>query len=247
MNPEAVARLFAGRDELPAVLGAGLAGLGTLAADDPERPAVVRVSIGCYEIFGGDPAAPGATELVRTASRPRELLYGADPTWRSLIQRVHGASVFDRPMRGFDASALRTDHLREAVRRQPSGFELVRMDARWASQLDADLEPHGLQVYPSVAAFAAEGVGFAAVSQGRIACAATSYAACPGHLEVAIATREAFRGRGLAMSVSARLLLHCLEAGIRPHWNASNPVSQRLALRLGYREAGLCEILFLRA
>ena len=94
-------------------------------------------------------------------------------------------------------------------------------------------------------AFAAAGIGFAAVTQGRVACAATSYAACPGHLEVAIATRAAYRGRGLAMTVSARLLLHCLEAGIRPHWNASNPVSQRLALRLGYRPAGVCEILYL--
>ncbi len=238
--------MFAGRDELPAVLGAGLSGLGTLAADDPERTAAARVSIGCYEIFAGDAAAAGAARLVRTVSRPHELIYGADPAWRSLIQAVHGTAVFDRPMRGFDASALRVDQLREASRGLPSEFELVRMDSGLAAQLDGGLEPHALQVYPSAEAFAAAGVGFAAVTQGRIACAATSYAACPGHLEVAIATREAFRGRGLATSVSARLLLHCLDAGIRPHWNASNPISQRLAERLGYTDAGLCEILYLR-
>jgi GNAT superfamily N-acetyltransferase len=241
----AAARLFAGRDELPAVLGAGLAGLGRLASDDPERPAVVRVSIGCYEIFGGDPAAAGAAALVRSARRPSELVYGADPAWRRLIRETHADSVADRPMRGFDPSGLDGTSLDTASRRLPSGFELLRIDARLARQLDAGLEPHALQVYPSAEAFAADGIGFGAVAQGRLACAATSYAACPGHLEVAIATRSDFRGRGLAMATTARLLAHCLAAGVRPHWNASNPVSQRLAVRLGFREGEVCEILYL--
>jgi GNAT superfamily N-acetyltransferase len=239
------ARLFAGRDELPAVLGAGLAGLGRLSTDDPEHPDVARISIGCYEIFGGDPAAPGAAALARTARRPSELVYGADPAWRQLLLGIHGTAVKDRPMLSYDGSGLDADDLAAAMRRLPREFELVRMDAQLAGQLDPGLEPHALQVYPSPDLFVTDGIGFAAVGQGRVACAATSYAACPGHLEVAIATRELFRGRGLAMAVSARVLLHCLEAGIRPHWNASNPVSQRLALRLGYRPAGVCEILYL--
>lgn len=243
---EAAARLFVDRAELPAVLGAGLAGLGTLAADDPERPAAVRISIGCYEIFGGDPTAAGAAALVRSARLPSELAYGADPTWRRLITEVHGDSLIDRPMRCFDPSGLDADALRAASLRLPSGFEVLRMDSRLAEQLDSGLEPHALQVYPSREVFAREGVGFAAVTRGRVACAATSYAACPGQIEVAISTRQLQRGRGLALATSARLLLHCLGAGILPHWNASNPVSQRLALRLGYKEAGLCEILYLR-
>jgi hypothetical protein len=36
----------------------------------------------------------------------------------------------------------------------------------------------------------------------------------------------------------------CLEAGLTPCWNASNPVSQRLAARLGYEPAGTCEVLY---
>jgi GNAT superfamily N-acetyltransferase len=246
MDGAAVARLFAGRDELPAVLGAALGGMAGVAADDRERPRAARLSIGCYEIFGGDPAGAGAGDLVRGARRPRELLYGADPGWRRLILDIHGTAVRDRPMRGFDPSGLSPDTLLSASRRLPDGFALVLMDAPLARQLDSGLEPHALQVYPSAEAFVAQGVGYAAVAEGHVACAATSYAVCPGHLEVAIATREAWRGRGLALAVSARLLLHCLEAGLRPEWNASNPVSQRLALRLGYREAGVTEILYLR-
>jgi predicted GNAT family acetyltransferase len=63
---------------------------------------------------------------------------------------------------------------------------------------------------------------------------------------VAIATRPAFRGRGLAAATAARLLRECLERGLTPRWSASNPVSQRLAVRLGYRPAGVCEVLYRR-
>jgi predicted GNAT family acetyltransferase len=66
-----------------------------------------------------------------------------------------------------------------------------------------------------------------------------------GAVEVAIATRAAFRGRGFAAAASARLLLEAVARRLAPHWNASNPVSQRLAVRLGLRPAGTCEVLYL--
>jgi hypothetical protein len=43
------------------------------------------------------------------------------------------------------------------------------------------------------------------------------------------------------------MLRKCLEAGLRPEWSASNPVSKRLALDLGYRPAALCDVFFFRA
>ena len=63
---------------------------------------------------------------------------------------------------------------------------------------------------------------------------------------MAIATRTAFRGKGLAAVTAAAILRESLRRGLRPCWSASNPVSQRLALRLGYRPAGTCEVLYLR-
>ncbi|HEY7113907.1 MAG TPA: GNAT family N-acetyltransferase, partial [Thermoanaerobaculia bacterium] len=63
--------------------------------------------------------------------------------------------------------------------------------------------------------------------------AAASYAVGGGGVDVAIATRAAFRGRGFAAAASARLLLEAIARGLEPRWNASNPVSQRLAARRG--------------
>jgi hypothetical protein len=240
--------LYAPHRELTAVIFGGIAGgLGQLVVDDFRRPHAARLSIGCYEIFGGDPRAPAAAELVAGVTPPRELVYANDAGWRRLLLDVHGPRVADRPMRSFDASGLAADRLRAAADRIDAGFELLRLDARLAAQLDAGLEPHGRQVYGSVAALLAAGLGFGAIGSGELACAATSYAVGAGQVEVAIATRSAFRGRGLAEAVAARLLLHCLESGLRPHWNVSNPVSQRLALRLGLQPGGDCEVLYLGA
>ena len=122
---------------------------------------------------------------------------------------------------------------------------MTQLDARLAEQLDTSLEPHALQVYPGAAAFAAAGFGFGATRGGHLACVATSYAIGRGSAEVAISTRPTDRGRGLAYAVAARFMLHSLELGLVPEWNASNPVSQRLALRLGYRRRGSLEDLLL--
>ena len=65
--------LFSSRIELAAVIEAvleGRQGHATVAGD------AARLSIGCYEIFGGDASDPEARALVAGAVRPRELVYG---------------------------------------------------------------------------------------------------------------------------------------------------------------------------
>jgi predicted GNAT family acetyltransferase len=99
-------------------------------------------------------------------------------------------------------------------------------------------------VFPSARDLVEHGLGFGAVTkEGVLACAATSYTLSSRYLEVAIATRPAFRGRGLAMVVGAALMREALAQHLVPCWSASNPVSKRLAERLGYRPAGECEVL----
>ena len=47
------------------------------------------------------------------------------------------------------------------------------------------------------------------------------------------------------MVVGAFLICDALVRNLIPCWSASNPVSKRLAERLGYRPAGECEVLLL--
>jgi GNAT superfamily N-acetyltransferase len=238
-----VASMFGRSPELAAVIEAVLE--GRVGRAEVEGPAA-RLSVGCYEIFGGDPASAAARELVASAAGPRELFYGNDPEWRQLILDVHGEAVFDRPMRDFDPGGLDPAALERFDATVPAGFELRSFDSDLVRQLDPDLEPHALQVFASEADFLEGGMGVAAVRDGRLAGAATSYTRSSRFVEVAIATRAEFRGQGLAAATSARLLRESLSLGLVPRWSASNPVSQRLAVRLGFRAAGVCEVLYLR-
>ncbi|HEX7252868.1 MAG TPA: GNAT family N-acetyltransferase [Thermoanaerobaculia bacterium] len=206
-----------------------------------------RLSIGCYEIFGGRPDPDAARDLTGSIAGPRELIFGNDATWRRELQRIFGERVYDRPMTSFDADRLDAHHLETLASGLPDGARIVRFDAALAKELDAELVPHALQVFPDAGDFAERGIGYAVLDGDRLACAATSYTVSSRAVEVAIATRPAFRGRGFAAAAAARLFLHCLAEGRRPSWNASNTVSKRLAQRLGMRPAGECEVLYLTA
>lgn len=220
--------------------------LGTIESDDPNAPAVARLSLGCYAVVGGDPGHPMAGRLVETVQRPREIVYGNDPAWRRLVLDVHGERVVDRPMTIFDASRLDRTALARIEAACPAGYSVVRMDAGHAGLLDHELEPHAMQVFASPGAFGQDGLGYAAVADdGTVACAATSYTVSARLLEVAIATRVAHRGHGLAAVASAALMRESLERGMEPQWSASNPVSKRLAERLGFVLADECEVLYL--
>jgi GNAT superfamily N-acetyltransferase len=177
----------------------------------------------------------------------RELVYGNDPAWRAVILEARGDEVVDRPMTEFDASGLDPAALARVASSVFPGLTVRRLDLALAGQLDSELEPHGLQVFPTARELVECGLGFGAVTEdGILACAATSYTLSSRYLEVAIATRPAFRGRGLAMVVGADLMREALARNLVPCWSASNPVSKRLAERLGYQPAGECEVLLLK-
>lgn len=221
---------------------------GRVVVDDERSPSVARISLGTYEMFGGDPSHPRAEELIATAARPSELFYGNDPRWRRRILDVHGERVEDRPTLTFTPHHVTVAGLAAVEARRPSELTLRRLDTDLASQLDDELVPHALRAFGDVVAFCAAGIGLGVVDGGgRLVSAATSYAISSRSLEIeiAIATRPAHRGRGLAAVAAAALVRWSLEHGLTPCWTAANPISQRMAVRLGFVPAGECEVLWL--
>lgn len=244
----ALAPLFAEHRELRAVIDSVLEGrLGCALSDSSSLPAAAALDLGCYRVLGGDPATPIARRLVAEAVAPRELIVPGPGGWMDLALSAHGRRAARDPMRGFDPSTLEERLLEEAVASLPAGYELRRLDLETSALLGPELSPHGLEAFSDGEDFDRRGLGFGAFRGSSLAAAATSYAVCSGRLEVAIATRREHRRRGLARSVAARLLLHCLKHGVSPCWNAANPISQHLALTLGYRPAGVCHSIRLAA
>ncbi len=231
---------------LRAVIECALEGrLGSVRYDDREEPAVARIDLGCYTIFSGEAGHPLASRWIEELSPPVEILAPETRGWRDRIERLLGDRCTDRTMRTFSAHDLDEAHLRTVAALLPGGFRTEVLDLDLARRLDDHVQPHALQTFPSPEALVEHGFGFAVVApDGRIAAQTSSYAISSRRVEIAIGTHPEFRRLGLARAAGARMVLACLERGLSPDWSAANPVSKRLARSLGYRPAGLCDILF---
>lgn len=234
--PASVRKAFEGHIDVPVVLEAVLEGvIGTLHVS-PDSEAV-RADIGCYSFFGGpaDPQDPVAVEWMRSALVPTELMYGQSAQWKGLADRIHGDRLDPRPMRWFRGDELDAERLDDMQTVHHDGYELLDFDTAMASQLGPQLQPHALQTYDSPDHLLQHGIGVGVVHDEQLVCAATSYAMSSSGVEIAISTHPEHRGKGLAQSASAAICLAILDRGLMPHWHASNPVSQRLAVRLGFK------------
>ena len=239
--------LFHEHTELRAVIDAVLKGrVGSIHHTPESSQAAAALRVGTYIILGGDAESVEANALIRAAVGPVELVYAGN-AWRRRIVAIHGSRAVPDPMQSFDSSQLDKTALMRLANKIPKGFEVRHIKPTDLAALGPDLSPNGMDVYASPEAFIQHGAGCVAVTDdGQLACVASSYTATLEQIEVAIATAEPWRGRGLATVVAARLLHNCLERGVIPEWNAANPVSKRLALRLGYRASGTVNILRLR-
>ena len=78
------------------------------------------------------------------------------------------------------------------------------------------------------------GRGMVIMKTGRIVAGASSYTRYNEGIEIEVDTIEEERRKGLATIVCAALILHCLDEGLYPSWDAQNMNSVRLAEKLGY-------------
>ncbi len=90
--------------------------------------------------------------------------------------------------------------------------------------------------YPDYSTFKRLGFGFLVIEHttGIIAAGASSYSSSRDSIEIEIATNPAYRKRGLATAVSARMVLECITRGKYPSWDAANLISVAIAEKLGY-------------
>jgi len=240
-----LASLFADHPHLRAVIDAVLEDrLGTIATlEDP--PLAARLDLGCYHIPGGDPGCDSARALITDLTGPCELVVPDDDRWRALLAEVFGDRVQGRSMRFYLPDDPDLERLDTLATELPPEYALAEVGIAEAGQIGDSLTPHGIDVFGGLEAFVRDGFGICALTDGEVVAAATTYARSASKAEVAIATHVDHRGRRLALAVGAAMLAMCLRRGVVPHWNAFNPVSQRLALRLGLVQVGVCEILML--
>lgn len=222
--------------DYPYLHGAVEAGLvaafGNATADRPELPTVACIHLDFY-FFAGDSKTPAAREMVeRVILRAAIVAPGED--WEGLLREVWGERIQPHERVTFGAPAeWDRARLREQASSLEPGFSIVRIDGANVEAFRA-LDDAFVYNFPSNEVFLRAGVGFGIVYGGRFVAGCSSFTLGGGKLEFEIETHRDFRERDLATAVGAWMILHCLDSGLVPCWDAHNPPSAGLATKLGF-------------
>ena len=222
--------------------------MGRAIADDADNPrvAVLQAPNLKLNIVGGDAGHPVARKYLEQLPKKSALFLGVEG-WAELVQSILGSKTIEMPRYAFTSEALDQERLRSLASRVPDGYRPVQMDLDLARRLGAEksrfAEDHMVN-FDSPEDFIARGFGFCLLYGNQIASVATTFAICSKGIEIQINTREEHQRQGLAMAVAAHLILHSLEQGLDPNWDAANDSSAGLATKLGYTPQGTYPMYF---
>jgi hypothetical protein len=222
--------------------------MGRAIADDADEPqvAVLEAPKLQLSIVGGDAGHPPAHGYIEQLPKHTALFFGSEG-WEELVQSVHGGKLLEMPRYAFTSQSLDLEQLRALGSRIPDGYRPVQMDLALARRLGGEksrfAEDHMVN-FDSPEDFIKRGFGFCLLHGDQIASVATSYAICQKGIEIQINTREEHQRKGLATMVAAHLIVHSLDKGLDPNWDAANESSVGLAMKLGYTPQGTYPTLF---
>ena len=216
--------------------------MGEALVDDKADPRVAVLQIPKLKISipGGDAHHPAGREFIKSLPRFSALIC-ASQEWEELLQETLAGKLIGMQRYAFTSEKLDIDHLRKLASQIPAGYRFRRIDLSLAKQLAAERSEFAsahMRNFDSPEDFIARGFGFCALDGDQIVSAATTFVVCSKGIEIEVGTREKQRGKGLATAVSAQLLVHSLQHGLNPHWDAENKRSVGLAEKLGYMPQG---------
>ncbi len=147
------------------------------------------------------------------------------------------------PRTELSAKNISLQRIRRLLNSLPEGFQMKKVDIEVANQiLSQKFSNHWVGVinyFGSPEKFDEEGIGYCIQEDEKIASLVMGFKASvpiTQSLEIAIATHPDYQGRGFATLVSAKLIEYILKKGIEPHWDAANPLSVKLAQKLGFTD-----------
>lgn len=129
----------------------------------------------------------------------------------------------------FDKNRLR------ALATPPPGCTLARYDRALLDEaLLEKWSEDQIGAFEAPQDFLRDGIGIALIREGRLVSGCASFCRHPDGFEIQVDTHPEARGKGYAACVCAAFMLEVLAQGRVPYWDAANPVSLRLAQKLGF-------------
>lgn len=224
--------------DLPCLHGiaeAGLNGMGLVWADSPGHPRSAVMTVGDFILCGGE-AGLSATRMLRTAlqSDKRGWLVYAPDAWMDALQKIAPCRLVKR--RAFNHRIQPEDAVLHGIlAKVPADVAIQPLEGEriswcrgrtWSEDFVSQFTDEG---------FAAEGLGMLVFRGGEPVSGASSYVRYPGGIEIQVTTRDDCCGHGYATLASAALILCAHAHGLSATWDSANPVSEHIALKLGYR------------
>jgi GNAT superfamily N-acetyltransferase len=210
--------------------------MGRAFTDNLTSPHAFCINTGPFWYFAGD-ASHGRSLMHSLPAY--NLLQPSAPGWLEAAREIFGPALIPMARYSFSGEALSLVHLEGVLAASPPREAVIPVTASLAQRL-ADLPDSYFELseFDGVDDFIQRSLGFAAVEGDAIMGAAYGSLVCSQGIEVSIYVEEAYRRKGVATALAARLLSECLRRGQRPNWDAANPESCKLALNLGYTLLG---------
>jgi len=235
-NPNNAKALFIGKKScfFEACLSSGM---GSVYADSFEHPRSAIASIGDFALLGGEPSEALLRDFSAMQGEKFLILVGPDQPWNELIETVYGCRAhaitryaLKKDEQSFTISSLQkiVDSLKEdyVLRAIEESLYHQCLSESWSKDLVA--------LFTTYDQYAAHGLGFCALKEGKIVSGASSYYSYESGIEIEVDTHPEYRKQGLAAACCAQLILCCVQRGIFPSWDAHTTTSLHLAQKLGY-------------
>ena len=221
-------------------------GRGLLWTNSLESPTVARLQIAVINALAGDSTSPDAEEIVRMIE-PKQLVIGPNDEWTRIIKELLGDRLGVQSRALLSPNSLNLDHLRHLRTLLPTGYTLERMDLETIKGVDKRRAMHIPTFFGSSEDFYKMGIAYCIKHEGKVVSMASTFTPFTDEFEIQVDTMDPeHRRKGLATTVSAALMVHALENGLVPHWDAVNEASIDLALKLGYTDPDRWEGYYLK-
>lgn len=221
-------------------------GRGNVWSNSIEAPTVARLQLVMINAVAGDSTNPDAVELIQMIE-PMQLVFGPDDEWTQIIKEQWGDRLGIQQRALFSSESLDLDHLRHLRDQLPEGYKLERMDLETIKRVDKRQAMHIPTFFGSSEDFFKEGIAYCIKFEEKVVCMASTFTPFTDEFEIQVDTSDPdHRRKGLATVASAALMVHALEKGIVPYWDAANEASINLALKLGYTDPDHWEAYYLK-
>jgi GNAT superfamily N-acetyltransferase len=214
--------------------------MGQAWVDCLEDPTVFQIQTGPFVYFAGDLHSAAAREMI-AGLPPFTLVMPTLPGWLELVQEIHGERFELYERASFSGESITAERLKELIASSPWQDNLRPMEADFIRPIWGQDHFIDLAMFDSIEDFEARGIGFYVRIHGDLAGAVFSQLVCSQGIEVSLFVLPEYRRQGVATLLSASLIKACLNRGQKAHWDAANPESGRLAVKLGYLPAGTYE------